>query len=211
MQKRYISYLFFLSAALFLFGCPKAVKTGSVPGREELSKAIESMQGEYRISPQDILDISVYQEVDMAKTVRVSQDGYITYPFAGKLKVADLSVIQLEEKLTEILGKDYFVNPQVSVFVKEYHSRKVFVLGQVKSPGSYELLPEKPMTVVEAITLAGGFTELSSENRTRVIRVENGAEQNITVKVSDVTKKGDKSKDIVLKPGDIIFVPERFF
>jgi polysaccharide export outer membrane protein len=213
MKKRYSNYLFFLSLIfLFICGCHKITKTSILPGQTDISKTVvESLQQEYKISPQDVLAISVYQERDLNKTVRVSQDGYITYPFTGKLKVVGLTVIQLEGKLKRILGKDYFVNPQVSVFVKQYHSRKVFIMGQIKKPGAYEFVPETPLTVLGAITLAGGFTETAAINKTRVIRVEDGKEKNIKVKIGDITKKGDKSKDILLKPNDIVVVPEKFF
>jgi len=97
------------------------------------------------------------------------------------------------------------------VFVESYHSRRIFILGEVNNPGSYDIPPEKELTVVEAISLAGGFTEQAGVNKTKIIRVENGLEKTMEVKIKDITKKGNKSKDIILRPNDIVIVPQSFF
>jgi polysaccharide export outer membrane protein len=122
-----------------------------------------------------------------------------------------LTVSELEEKLTHLLSPDYFINPQITIFVEKYHSRRIFILGEVNNPGSYDIPPEKKLTVVEAISLAGGFTEEAAVNKTKIVRVEDGLEKTMVVKITDITKGGDKSKDIILKPNDIVIVPESFF
>jgi polysaccharide biosynthesis/export protein len=165
----------------------------------------------YKINPFDVLDITVYQEPDLSKTVRVSEDGYISFPLIGKVAVAGLDVIAAEEKIAALLEKDYLKNPSVNVMVKEYNIKKVFVMGAVKTPGSYEIPQNKTLTVIEAIAMAGGFTSVAAENSTKIIRTEDGKEQYIEVKVSDITGKGDKSQDLFLKPNDILYVPERVF
>ncbi|OGS18334.1 MAG: hypothetical protein A3J83_06560 [Elusimicrobia bacterium RIFOXYA2_FULL_40_6] len=158
-----------------------------------------------------MIDVSVYQESDLSKTLRVSQDGYISYPLIGKVKLAGLSISEAEKILADLLGKDYLVDPQVTVFVKEYHSNKVVVMGEVKNPGSYEFPQGRELTVLEAIALSGGFSNIAALDKTKVIRVENGIQKYIQIKISDIIQSGDKSKDIILKPNDIIFVPERMF
>ena len=185
-----------------------------VVSAKKSSKAVstkKSSKKEYRINPLDIIKINIFMEDDLQKVYRVSQSGYISYPFAGKVRVAGLTVSELEEKLTRLLSPDYFVNPQITVYVKEYHSRKIFILGAVNNPGSYSIPPEKELSVVEAISLAGGFTKVAALNKTKIIRVENGREKNIEVKITEITKEGDKSKDIKLQPNDIIIIPESFF
>lgn len=179
-------------------------KTTVVSGKKPSKK-------EYRINSLDILKINIFMEDDLQKVYRVSQSGYISYPFAGKVRVAGLTVSELEEKLTRLLSPDYFVSPQITGYVKEYHSRKIFILGAVNNPGSYSIPPEKELSVVEAISLAGGFTKVAALNKTKIIRVENGREKNIEVKITEITKEGDKSKDIKLQPNDIIIIPESFF
>ena len=157
----------------------------------------------YTIGAGDVLEISVYEEDDLSKVVRVSEDGYISFPLIGRVKILGLVVNEAEKQIEFLLEKDYLVDAQVTVFVKEYGD--IFVFGEVNKPGSYKL--EGEMSVLEAITVAGGFTEFANPNSTKVIRVEDGEEKTIKVRVDDITKKGDKSKDILLKPNDVIIVP----
>ncbi|OGS22973.1 MAG: hypothetical protein A2252_07365 [Elusimicrobia bacterium RIFOXYA2_FULL_39_19] len=159
----------------------------------------------------DLIEISVYQEADLTKLARVSQDGFITYPLIGKVKVDGYTVIEAEKVIADLLEKDFLVDPQVTIFIKEYHSKKVVIMGEVKNPGSYEFPQGRELTVLEAIALSGGFSDIASVDKTKVIRVENGVQQHIQVKISDITQGGDKSKNINLKPDDIVFVPERIF
>lgn len=261
---------------------------------------------EYKLGGKDVLKITVYGEPDLERTVRVSRHGTISFPLIGEVGVEGMTAAQVEEKLEELLGRDYLVNPQVSIFIEEFHSKEVYILGAVTKPGAYPLLGkasllemvsqaggidvregaksgknlilirsapnettpgkspdesetltidlekllkggdlslnlalhsgdiiyvpkadsvfvfgevkkpgsyplEKETTVVEAITMAEGFTDIAAPNRTRIIRSEAGKERTIPVNVKDITKGGDKSKDITLKPGDIIVVPESFF
>lgn len=213
MLKKHLNLFSLLFLFLITSGCVKKQNTPIVTDtqQESLDNIQLPPQEEYKLSPLDILEISVYREESLKKTVRVSQEGFITYPFVGNIKVTGLTAIQLEQQLTQILGKDYFVNPQVSVFVKEYHSRKIYVTGQVKKPGSYDFTPEKPLTIMEVITLAGGFTDFAAINKTKVIRVVNGVKKIITINISDITNNVDKNQDIILQPNDMVVVPEKIF
>jgi len=228
MKKRYKGYRNFIilfSLLIFLIlnlqGQLIAQKRSVNQGKKEKKKTVNQgkkekkerslTEREYKIQPLDIVSISIYMEDDLQKQYRVSQNGCISYPFIGEVRVAGLTVSEVEEKLTRLLSPDYFIKPPITVFVEKYHSRMVFILGAINNPGSYPIPPEKELTVVEAISLAGGFTEDAAVNKTKIIRVEDGQEKAIVVKITDVTKGGDKSKDIVLKPNDIVIVPESFF
>lgn len=190
--------------------------TSPRPDKEEAAirnalQFVESQEISYQISPAELLEITVYQEPDLNRQVRVSPEGTITLPLAGMVKVGGLSVADAEQAVRDKL-KRFVINPQVSVFIKEYGNKQVYVLGQVKNPGAYPLPTEAPLTVIEAITLAGGFTEYAAMDRTRVIRKgSGGVSQAFMIKVSAIMKHGDKSKDIELKTNDVIFVPESFF
>jgi protein involved in polysaccharide export with SLBB domain len=217
VKKRYKGYRNFtilFSLLIFLIlslqGQPVAQNRSIDQGKKE-KKERNSIEKEYKIQPLDILSITIYMEDDLQKQYRVSQNGCISYPFIGEVRVAGLTVSEVEEKLTRLLSPDYFINPPITVFVEKYNSRMVFILGAITNPGSYAIPPEKELTVVEAVSLAGGFTEKAAVNKTKIIRVEDGQEKIMVVKITDVTKGGDKSKDIVLKPNDIIIVPESFF
>ena len=162
---------------------------------------------DYVINPQDVLEISVYEEDDLSLTVRVNHAAKISYPLIGELDVSGLSVRALEEKIEELLEKDYLVNPQVSIFIKEFSS--IYIYGEVKNPGSYPL--KGKLTVVEAISLAGGFTTVASRGRVRILRYTEGKEKSIRVNVSRIIKKNRKKDDVELMPRDVVVVPTSFF
>lgn len=166
---------------------------------------------EYKVDAGDILTITVYEQSDLTTKARVSVEGEISFPLLGRVEVKGLSVKEIAETIRVLLEKDYLVNPQVSVFIEEYRAKKVFVMGFVNRPGEYELFKDRPTTVLEAITMAGGFKEGAAHNGTKVIRKEDGKEVTIPVKVSDIMNKGAKDKDVPVLPGDIIVVPESFF
>jgi len=161
---------------------------------------------EYKISVDDVLNITVYREDDLSLIVRVGTDGCIPYPLLGNIKAAGLTVPELEKVLTEGLKK-YIQTPHVSIFISEYST--VTVNGEVLKPGMYPLKPG--LTVLEAISLAGGFTDFAARNSVKIIRSENGTDKNIVVQAENISKKGNKSKDVQLKDRDIIFVPESLF
>ena len=166
---------------------------------------------DYRLQPEDVLQITVYEQPDLDTRARINSNGEIAFPLLGKVTAAGLSVTELRDKIEELLERDYLVSPQVQVFIEEYHLKQISVLGAVEKPGKYDMYPERETTVLEAIAMAGGFSDVASINGTRIIREEEGEELTIPVKVTDITKKGKKEKDLPLKPGDIIFVPESFF
>ncbi len=169
------------------------------------------LPNEYALQPDDVLSVTVYQEPDLTTKARVTSTYEIMIPLLGHVSVEGLTATQVQEKLTHLLGEDYLVNPQVQVFVEMYHPRNVTVTGAVNKPGSYPIATERPTTLMEALAMAGGFSPAASINGTRIIRMDNGVERTITVKVNDIVKHGNKNKDVVVRPNDIIFVPESFF
>ncbi|MBU0986696.1 MAG: polysaccharide export protein [Proteobacteria bacterium] len=257
---------------------------------------------DYRVGGYDILDITVYEENDLSRQgVRISADGYISFPLISRIKVVGLTTSEIEKLISNKLAQGQFIiDAHVSVTVSDYRSKQFMVLGPVKEPGSYPLkareriidglsraggvvfgqgcnqmmiirtenpdteherkiviridLPallhegdqqsnlllmdrdllyipkagqfyligqvqkpgsfyyiDKDVTLVEAISMAGGFTKIAARNRTRIVRMEDGIEKIIEVKVDAITKAGKKGQDILIRPGDIIVVPESFF
>jgi polysaccharide export outer membrane protein len=181
--------LFFICAFLIIFSLPVAL-----PAQD------------YLVGPDDVLKITVYREEDMDRTVRVSADGYISFPMVGNVRVTGLSVAELERAMAMELIR-FLKNPKVNVFIEEYAT--ITVSGQVEKPGSFSL--KGGLTVVEAISMAGGFTKIAAKNAVKIMRMEEGKKKTILVRVADISKRGDKSKDILLKRGDIVFVPESLF
>ncbi|MCK4859884.1 MAG: polysaccharide biosynthesis/export family protein [Candidatus Omnitrophica bacterium] len=169
-----------------------------------------SVLEEYRIGPENVLQISVYyaRGERLSQKVKVSSRGIITFPLLGEVKVNALTVSELEQRLKYLLGEDYLVNPQVSVFIEEYST--VSILGEVKTPGSYPI--QGKLTIIKLISLAGGFTEIASPNKVKVIRTLNdNSKQEIKIRVRDIINKGKKEDNISLKAGDVVVVPESIF
>jgi len=164
----------------------------------------------YKIQPGDLIEITVFKESDMARTARISGNGTITFPLAGVIKMSELSVPEAESLLAEKLS-EFLVKPQVTVLIKEYGNKQIYVLGEVKKPGSITIPAERRLTVLEAITLAGGFTDLAAQDRTKILRGSGAGSQSIPVEITRITKQGDKTADIYLEPNDTVYVPQSFF
>jgi len=159
------------------------------------------------VSVDEVLDISVYQEPDLSKIVKVAADGTINLPLIGVVHVDGLSPKEIEEDITESLGRDYLVNPQVTVLVKEH--TKVYVQGEVGRPGAYEL--KDGLTVIGAIALAGGMTDLASPNGVKIIRTKNNKTSVVNVPVGSMLKGSGQQQDVELESNDTIVVPESAF
>jgi polysaccharide export outer membrane protein len=157
---------------------------------------------EYTISPNDVLEVTVYQEPDLSVTLRVSQDGSVNYPLLGKIQAAGFTERQLEKIITDLLEKDYLVNPQVNLLIKEY--AKISLLGQVRNPGSYEM--KESLTLTQAIALAGGYSEKADINKVKVIRAKDNKKETILVNISDIMNK--EAPDIMLEANDVIVIEE---
>jgi len=257
---------------------------------------------DYRVGGYDVLDIMVYEEEDLSREkVRISADGFISFPLIGRLKVDGLTTSEIETLIARrMMEGQYILEAHVSVTVREYLSKQFMVLGSVKEPGTYPLqarervldavsrsggidfeqggkqgmiirtqnlntnrerkvvirvdipallkggdqmsnmlladkdllyIPkaehfyiigqvqkpgsylyqEKEITIVEAISMAEGFTQIAARNKTRIVRVEDGQEKIIEVRVDEITRSGKKGQDVKIQPGDVIVVPESFF
>jgi polysaccharide export outer membrane protein len=165
-------------------------------------KEAADLNKEYVIAPNDLLEVAVYEEPDLSVTVRVSQNGTINYPLLGNVKASGLSVCQLQDNIRDMLEKDFLVNPQINVFVKEY--AKVSILGQVAKPGSYEM--KERLTLTQAIALAGGFTETANTKSVKVICAGAGKRETLEVDMGRILSKS--APDTELKAGDTVIVEE---
>lgn len=174
-------------------------------------KTPKNTKENYKIAASDLIEITVFREDELNRSIRVNQDGDISFPFIGTVKVGGKSIIEAEQAIAAGLS-EYLKKPQVTIFVKEYSARQIYVLGEVKNPGAFPLPTEASLTVLEAISIAGGFTPVAAQDRTRVIRTgEDGKPQNFTISVSAITKSGQRDKDMPLSPSDVVFVPQTFF
>lgn len=159
------------------------------------------------LGARDIIEIRVFQQEDLSGTFEVSPECTISYPLIGTVDVCGHTPPEVERAISERLADGYLKDPQVSVLVKEYKSKTVSVFGQVKKPGT---LPYTGgMTVVEAISQAGGFTEMARKNAVTVTRTIKGRKTNYTVAVESIGE--GKADNFVIRPGDVLFVPRRLF
>ena len=160
------------------------------------------------LGPGDVFTVRVYGEDMMSGSHQVAPDGTINFPLLGAVQVSGLEPTEVAEKIqTELRERDLLRNPHVSVYVEEYASKRVSVMGAVANPGTFPLEPG--MTVVQAISMAGGFSSLADRDGTVVTRRIEGEIVRYRVPVARVTK--GQAKDIAVAAGDIIFVPERLF
>lgn len=157
------------------------------------------------VGPNDLLSIRVVGEEELSGDYRVGPDGTITFPWLKQIEVAGLLPGEIQNKIAEGLRDGYLRDPQVIVDIKEANSNKIYVFGQVKSPGTFRY--KDHMTVIEAITLAGGVTAEADPNHTYITRVRDGVEVAYTVRVNDIVE--GKARNIELLPGDILYVPLR--
>jgi len=162
---------------------------------------------EYIIKGGDMLIISVWGEEDLDQEVTVSENGDISFPLIGKVKVGGLALQQADEEITELLQKDYFVNPDVTVSMAIL---QFFITGEVRSPGAYPILGN--ITPLQAITLAGGFTDFSSHT-VKIIRKEEDRVRTIKVNVDKMGGGGGEEVDeeLIIRPNDVIIIPRSFF
>lgn len=156
------------------------------------------------LGPGDTFEVRVYRDADLSGVFQVSPAGTIDYPLLGTLAVAGLDSQQVATRIREGLARGYVREPFVTVTVKEFLSKRVYVLGQVEKPGTFRY--EDGMSVIQAITLAGGVTKASRPNEVVVTRHEDGREVRFSVPVRDISE--GKAKNLYLRPGDIVYVPE---
>lgn len=158
------------------------------------------------LGPGDIFDVRVFRQADMTGTYSVSSEGTISFPLVGEIAVGGKSPAEVERVLRErLLADGYLRDPQVSVLVKEYNSKKISVFGQVRKPGTFSF--SAGMTITDAVAQAGGFADLARKNGVTVTRVIAGAKTNYTVPVESIGQ--GQANNFYIRPGDTIFVPRR--
>lgn len=168
---------------------------------------------EFIIGPEDVLDIAVWNNTDVSRTVPVRPDGRISLPLLHDVQAAGFTPMQLRDNLAAALAK-YISAPSVSVIVQQVHSVKVTVLGEVRTPGRYEL--KSRATVLDVLAMAGGMTDYAERERIVILRQSGGSTQQIPFSIERVTAKRRAappgppdagSINFCLIPGDIVLVP----
>jgi polysaccharide export outer membrane protein len=171
---------------------------------KEAQAAGVEQESSYLIGANDVLNIYVWKEKELTQDVTVMPDGKITFPLIGEVVAAGQTVAQLRDAIAAKLQK-FVTAPEVTVIVKDTRSRVVYTIGKVKKPGTCPLAPE--MSVLQALSAAGGFTEWADTKHVLIIRREGGKETQFKFNYNEYTSGDNTGQNILLKPGDTIVVP----
>ncbi len=172
-------------------------------GKAEAPKAATEDPG-YTIGEEDVLAINVWKEPEISRTVPVRPDGKISLPLANDVQAAGLTPMQLSMVITERLRK-FLADPQVTVIVTAINSRRIYLVGEVARAGAFPMLPN--MTVLQALSSAGGFTQFANLKGIYVLRNEHGKQFKLPFNYKEVLKGNRPEQNVILKPGDTIVVP----
>jgi polysaccharide biosynthesis/export protein len=159
---------------------------------------------EYKIGPQDVVRIDVWKEPEISRTIPVRPDGKISLPLLNDVQASGLTTLELGRTIHDGLTK-YLTNPEVTVTVAEINSRRVYITGEVTRAGALPLLPN--MTVLQALSSAGGFTQFAKLKSIYVLRNEGGKQARHPFNYKEVVRGKNQEENILLQPGDVIIVP----
>ena len=188
--------------------CPILLLTGCF-GPELSPKSYEAPTG-FLLGPEDVIEITVWGNKDLTRVTSVRPDGLISMPIIGDVQAAGLTADALAQRIAERLKQYLATSPTVSVSVTELNSYSVYVLGEVTKPGKLQL--KSYITVLQAITMAGGFTDYAKKNKLQVVRVTHNGdhrrqEVHIPIKYDDLVSGRGEPGNILLHPGDTVVVP----
>lgn len=196
-------FLFVVFGGLLLASCAAPVVEKVIPLPDTGAGKTEN----YRLAPNDVVSITVFQEPDMATQQQIARDGSISFPLAGRVVIGGLSLGDAEKAIEKKLGEKYLVRPQVSIAVTEYAKQTYTVLGQVGAPGAYPVpYDEVIFTLPMAIARAGGNTRIGNLRNVRVNRWQDDSMSRFTVNMLS-----SEGQQFVIRPGDLITVQETLF
>lgn len=189
-------------ALLFAAGCGAPQSDPSL-GEPSALTPVDS-----KLGVGDFFTVTVYGEEELSGTHQVGDDGAFLFPFLGRVHAEGRTPVELGEHIAEELAvQGYLRRPQVSVLVEEFASKRVSVIGSVARPGTFPLT--SGLTIVQAISLAGGFTSIANAGEVVLTRREGESVRRIIVSITKITRGG--ANDVPLRAGDLIFIPERVF
>ena len=193
-----------LSILLLFCSFAYSQKDQAVLQQKKAQAEVAADSNEYVIGPEDVLYIHVWKEGDLSRMAPVRMDGKISLPLIDDVKAEGLTPMQLKGVLIKKF-QDFIDVPNISVMVMEANSFKVFISGQVRSPGVLRLRNET--NILQLLVMVGGFTEWANQKKILIIRKENGQDKRILVNYKKIVDGSDSASNYVLKPNDTIIVP----
>ena len=206
MNRRFLQFgLVLVGLTLIAPGTWGQEKEKDKKGAAETIPPSATVDPNFVIGAEDVLAINVWKEPELSRTVPVRPDGMISLPLVNDVKAAGLTPMQLSVSITEKLRK-FMTEPQVTVIVQTINSRKIHLVGEVNRAGTFPMLPD--MTVLQALSGAGGFTQYANTKKIYVLRqTENGQQVKMPFNYKEVIQGKKPEQNIVLKSGDTIVVP----
>jgi len=194
----------FLAASL-------AFRASAEPPRRSSEPVVQLHSGNYYdLHSNDLVEIKVFQEDDLDSTLRISRDGAVNFPLIGAVHIGGRSPQEAARAIRDLLARDYLVNPQVSVTVKEFSKRRFTVLGEVQKPGAYDMPDQDSIGLLEAIGMAGGYTRIAEPGKITLRRTGSGGEKVYHLDAKKMAK-GRGGSGFEIRPGDVVTVGERIF
>lgn len=170
-----------------------------------LSAAEESASaGDYIIGPGDMLDISVWRDETLTKSVVVLPDGKISFPLIGSFTAAGKTLIEIKQEIEGVIIQ-FVPDPVLSVEVRQVNSMLIYVIGRVNQPGKFVL--NSNVNVLQALSIAGGLNPFAKRDKIKIFRQDSGKSNIINFKYDDVVENGKLDQNILLKRGDVVVVP----
>jgi len=160
----------------------------------------------YILGAGDQIEVNVFGEPDLSRTVTIKPDGIVALPLIAQVKASGKTAAQLEAELTKLYGR-YLRAPSVSIIVRQFRMHRVYVMGEVTKPGRYDITDD--MNVLDAVTAAGGVTDKANLDAVQLSRVENGKSKAIPIKMSQLVQGKDPAQNVKLQNGDLLYVPRR--
>lgn len=203
-----VLYLLFCIAALSGqdAGAGGADSSSSSSGGAAVGMVVGS---NYVLKVSDVIELDVYQERDLNKSVRIEGDGTVSLALVGRVKLAGMTVGEGKSLITDLYNRDYLVDPQISLLVVSFSPKVLHILGSVRSPGVVNIPPDRDLTLTEALSMVGGVTRMGNPRAIKIKRVDqDGRTRQMEVNFSKVVQDPDVT-DLVLNEGDTIWVPER--
>ena len=178
--------------------------TRAAPDTNSAATKSATSDPNYVIGGQDVLDINVWKEAELTRTVPVRPDGKISLPLLNDVQASGLTPTQLANEISESLKK-YVTNPQVTVIVSQINSQRIYIMGEVTRAGAYPLLPN--MTILQGLSSAGGFTQFANLKKIYMFRIVDGKQVKYPFNYKDVVSGKATDENVELKAGDTIVVP----
>ncbi len=213
-----LALVFLVSACGIVRVIPKSQESSSASGssasqnREMLASISPSLppsstafgELDYIFGAEDVIEVLVWKNTDLSRIVFIRPDGKISLPLIGDVQASGLTPSELRDSV-KVLLRRYKKTPEVSVIVKEINSLSIFLVGEVLQPGKIQLRSET--TLLQVITLAGGFTEFANRKKIVLLRKENGRERRFKINYNDILSGENPEGNIILRRGDTILVP----